>query len=118
MRKRYLIVTVLLLLLIAACSPKLDKAQMAEEGEEVYITNCSRCHQITGEGSVDYPTLAGNPVVMIDNPAPIVDIVMNGRGSMPPFQGVLTDREIAAVLTYIRNAWGNEASLVPPKQAR
>lgn len=118
MNKRYRFLVSLVILLAAACSPRLDKEQMVSEGEGVYTSNCARCHQITGEGSVDFPALAGNPVVTLHNPAPIVDVVMNGRGSMPSFRGALTDKQIAAVLTYIRNAWGNEADLVTPKQAR
>jgi cytochrome c oxidase subunit 2 len=114
---KYLVIFVLLLAL-AACSPPLEKDLMVEAGEDVYVNNCSRCHQITGEGSADFPALAGNPVVTLHNTAPIVDVVQNGRGSMPPFRGVLDADETAAVLTYIRNAWGNEAGLVTPKQAR
>ena len=118
MQKKVLLIIVIITLSLTACGPDLDKEKMIEEGEGVYVNNCSRCQQITGEGSVDFPALAGNPVVTLHNAAPIVDVVMNGRGSMPPFRGVLTELEAAAVLTYIRNAWGNEASLVSPKQTR
>jgi cytochrome c oxidase subunit II len=116
--KRVLLLLLLLALPLAACSAELDKAEMIEAGEGIYTSNCSRCHQVTGEGSVDFPALAGNPVVTLHNTSSIVDVVLNGRGSMPAFRGALTDEEVAAVLTYIRNAWGNEAELVPPKQAR
>ena len=118
MRKVWLILLLILVLPLAACSPEPDKAQLVEAGEDVYISNCSRCHQITGEGSGEFPPLAGNPVVTLHNASYIVDVVSNGRGSMPSFRGVLSEKEMAAVLTYIRNAWGNEADPVPPKQTR
>jgi cytochrome c6 len=114
----YFVIFSLILMALAACSPPLDKELMISDGEDLYINNCSRCHQITGEGTNEFPALAGNPVVTLHNPAPMIDVVKNGRGSMPSFHGVLNDQETAALLTYIRNAWGNEADLVTPKQAR
>jgi mono/diheme cytochrome c family protein len=117
-QKLTLFSVVLIVLSLAACSPALDKEQLATEGEDLYVNNCARCHQVTGEGTELFPALAGNPVVTLDQPAPMIDVVMNGRGSMPSFRGVLTDQQAAALLTYIRNAWGNEADLVTPKQTR
>lgn len=105
-------------LAITSCSPAPDKAQLVEEGENIFITNCAACHNETGEGFEEIPALAGNPFVTLENPAPVVDTVMNGRGSMPSFRGSLSDEEAAAVITYIRNAWGNSAPAVPPKQTR
>jgi mono/diheme cytochrome c family protein len=116
------IIAILILILasfaLAACQPEPDMGEMMEEGEQLYIVNCSRCHQLEGEGTADFPALAGNPVVTLHNSAPMIDVVLHGRGGMPAFRGVLEDEEVVAVLTYIRNSWGNSAPPVPEKQVR
>ena len=62
-----------------------------------------------------YPQLAGNDFVMGD-PDPVIDLVLRGRGGMPPFGGQLNDQQIAAVISYIRNTWDNEAPVVQPEE--
>jgi mono/diheme cytochrome c family protein len=92
---------------------------LISDGETIYIRNCSRCHQQDGQGySRIYPNLAGNPLVTLHNPVPIIEVVLNGQGSMPGFKNDLAPQEVAAVLSYIRNSWGNQAPVVYPKQAR
>jgi cytochrome c oxidase subunit II len=100
-------------LLVTACQPEPSEQELLEQGEEVYTVACSRCHQPDGMG-VDpvYPELAGNAFVTVREPFHVVDVVVNGRGGMPPFRDTLSRQEIAAVVSYIRNAWGNEASIV------
>jgi mono/diheme cytochrome c family protein len=88
-------------------------------GENVYLENCSRCHQLDGLGFPRiYPNLAENPLVTLHDPAPIIQTVLNGQGTMPGFKNSLSHEETAAVISYIRNAWGNEAPAVYPKQTR
>lgn len=106
--------TVALILFVAsACQAEPSGQELIEQGEEVYTVSCSRCHQPDGMG-VDpvYPELAGNAFVIVREPHPVVDVVVNGRGGMPPFRDTLSREEIAAVVSYIRNAWGNQASTV------
>ena len=77
-------------------------------GPRMYAENCAACHQGDGEGvEGTYPPLAGNPFVTGD-PAPVIDVVLHGRGGMPSFAS-LSDREIAAVITHERTAWDNDA---------
>ncbi len=90
-------------------------------GEKLYARHCADCHGERGEGAPGaYPALAGNRAVTLDVPANIVRIVRNGgflpatAGNprpygMPPFLHVLGDADVAAVATYIRGAWGNDA---------
>jgi mono/diheme cytochrome c family protein len=93
-------------------------------GQKLYEQHCSECHGKQGEGARGaYPALAGNRVVTMDTPANLVQIVLNGgyppatAGNprpygMPPFHQTLDESQIAAVLTYIRHAWGHAASPV------
>ncbi|MFO7663410.1 MAG: cytochrome c [Chloroflexota bacterium] len=106
-------------LVLAACSPEPTGQALIAEGEQVYIMNCSRCHQIDGRGFFPVnPNLAGNPIVTLFDPNPTIEVVMHGAGSMPAFHDRLAPDEMAAVISYIRNAWGNSASTVRPTQTR
>lgn len=92
---------------------------LISEGETIYLRNCSRCHQLDGLGFPRiYPNLAGNPLVTLHNPIPIIEVVLHGQGSMPGFKNSLSHQELAAVISYIRNAWGNKAPAVMPRQTR
>lgn len=86
-----------------------------ELGEAVFVKNCAACHGMTGEGMPGvFPALAGNEFIVGDAKA-VVRVPMNGRGGMPRFADTLSDEEIAAVLSYVRNAWGNEAEPITPE---
>src|SRR4051794_34289464 len=88
-------------------------------GETVYTEHCATCHQVDGEGYAQvYPNLAGNPIVQLPDPAPVVTIVLHGRASMPGFAEELSPAQIAEVVSYVRSAWNNGASGVTPTQAR
>ena len=93
-------------------------------GETVFTTNCSACHAANGQGAPSVaPPLAGNDVVTGD-PKKVITIVANGlnakivvkgqewNGTMPPWKSTLSNKQIAEVITYIRNSWGNKASPV------
>ncbi len=88
-------------------------ATLIEEGDGVFHSvGCSRCHGDDGEGGVG-PQLAGNEY--LSSRTAVVSQILQPdeeHGGMPAFDH-LSDREIAAVATYIRNAWGNEYGLVP-----
>jgi mono/diheme cytochrome c family protein len=86
-------------------------------GQRLYVEFCAECHQTDGTGWSDlYPRLAGNPIVTLHDPEPIIDTVTYGQGSMMGFHDKLTSQEIAAILSYIRNAWGNHAPAVSFRQ--
>ncbi|GAB4515336.1 MAG: hypothetical protein OHK0046_18650 [Anaerolineae bacterium] len=116
----------LLLLLLTACAGETfdtsfdhQPDELISNGETVYLRNCSRCHQLDGLGFPRiYPNLDGNPLVTLHDPVPVIDIVLNGQGSMPGFKNSLTPQDLASVISYVRNAWGNEAAVVYPKQTR
>ncbi len=86
------------------------------EGRQVYQTLCVACHQPDGRGQERVaPSLVGSDLAL--GPAGVpVRIVLNGKegtvGLMPPLGSVLSDEQIAAVLTYIRREWGHAATPV------
>ena len=83
--------------------------ELMTEGERVYLAACAACHMPNGEGLPGvFPALKGSPMALTDIPAHI-DIVLNGKTgtAMQAFDKQLTLSEIAAVVTYERNAWGN-----------
>ncbi len=83
--------------------------ELMTEGERVYLAACAACHMPNGEGLPGvFPALKGSPMALNDIPAHI-DIVLNGKTgtAMQAFDKQLTLSEIAAVVTYERNAWGN-----------
>lgn len=96
----------------------------ALSGAAIFATKCSACHQSSGQGTDTFPPLAGNPVVTAADPSTMLRVIVNGRsgplevngktfnGTMPTWNGQLTDADIAAVATYVRSAWGNNASPV------
>ena len=102
-------------------------AQIAR-GKQVYLTQCLACHQVDGLGVQGMnPPLAKTKQVLGDKPA-LIKIVLNGmqgvqigdqdyNGVMAPHPD-LTDQEIADVLTYTRNSFGNKASAVTAAQVK
>lgn len=84
-------------------------AELSERGQSVYNTSCASCHQADGSGNPPtFPALRGSDLVRGDIDG-VIDIVLNGkRGSMmPAFRDQLSEVDTAAVVTYVRNAWGN-----------
>lgn len=95
-----------------AVEPESD-AELFEQGAALYMEACAACHQPGGEGVTGaYPPLAGNAFVAAEDPAPVTAVIITGRAGMPTFHGILEPYEVASVVTYIRNAWGNQASAV------
>ena len=83
--------------------------ELKQRGEKVFVANCAACHQATGKGIPGtFPALDGSPIVNGPKEAQI-DRVLNGKGAMPAWKGVLSDTDIAAAITYTRNAWSNKA---------
>jgi mono/diheme cytochrome c family protein len=97
-------------------------------GAKLYEQHCAQCHGDQGQGVPGaYPPLAGNRAVTMASTANLVQIVLNGGYApatagnprpfgMPPFVLVLDDTELATLLTYLRSAWGHQASAVTPTE--
>jgi cytochrome c oxidase cbb3-type subunit 2 len=95
------------------------------DGEQLYITNCSACHQKTGEGLPGaFPPLKNSKIVTNEDPGTLIRIVLQGYdarqeyGVMPSFSERLSDEEIAAIATHERSSWGNKAGKVDPQQVK
>jgi len=122
MRKSYVGLALLLIgLILVACNSHTERPPKPEKvihsGQRLYVEFCAECHQTDGTGwSNLYPRLAGNPIVTLHDPEPIIDTVAYGQGSMMAFHDRLTSQEIAAILSYIRNSWGNQAPAVSFRQ--
>lgn len=105
----------------------LPEGEEVLDGKALFAANCSACHQITGMGVPKaFPPLNKSPYVLSDNVERIASIGLYGligeipvlgetyNGVMTPFGGVLNDKKLAAVLTYVRSAWDNKAGPVTP----
>ncbi len=100
--------------------------RLRELGQALYADHCVSCHGEQGRGVAGaYPALAGNRAVLMQNPANLLRVIQRGgfapatEGNprpygMPPFAGVLSDSEQAALASFVRNAWGNQAGDVQP----
>jgi mono/diheme cytochrome c family protein len=98
--------------------------KLLARGGDIYKTLCEDCHGSLGQGRPNaYPALAGNRGVTLASPINAIRSILYGGYvpvtasnprpyGMPPFAQILHDEEIALVLSYIRNAWGNRGSLV------
>lgn len=91
-------------------------ADLVARGEKVYQANCQACHQPSGLGAPPaFPSLADSKVVAA-NPE-LVQILLNGRNAMPSWKA-LSDVELAAVATHVKNAYGNKGGIVQPAEFR
>lgn len=101
----------------AAAAPAADqpKAQLVAAGEKVYTANCVACHQASGQGLPPaFPSLVTSAKVQ-GPPHDQIMQVLQGKNAMPAFS-YLSDADIAAAITYTRNAWGHDAGVVQPAQ--
>ena len=94
-------------------------------GEGIFQASCAVCHR---PGLAGFPQLPGNTLVQGRNPDTVLRVILSGSQSiglkntkmpysMPAF-APLNDDQIAAVTTYIRNAWGNRAPAVTAAQVK
>ncbi|MDE2430429.1 MAG: cytochrome c [Burkholderiales bacterium] len=103
---------------------KQTMAMIMSQGAVLYKTHCADCHGAQGDGVAKvYPPLKANRAVLSASLANPLRLILSGGFppatggnprpySMPPFGPVLSDAEVAVVLTYVRNAWGNQAGVV------
>jgi len=91
----------------AAPAAAVDKDDLMKAGAKVYAANCQVCHQANGTGlPPSFPSLVGSKVATGPIDAHITQ-VLKGKNAMPPFPQ-LSDADVAAVVTYERNAFGNK----------
>lgn len=96
------------------------KDDLMKRGEQVYNASCAACHQPTGTGIPGvFPGLV-NSKITTGPAAGHIDIVINGKAgtAMQAFGAQLNDADLAAVITYERNSWGNAASVVQPADVK
>ena len=103
---------------LAATDPRM------QVGEAIFVDTCSACHMRSGAGVEHmFPKLAGNVIATQDDPASLIRIIIGGgraaatetrptAPAMPSLGYRLNDAQIAAVVTYVRNSWGNAAAPV------
>jgi len=109
--------------------PVAENSLLLSLGKTVYDTRCASCHGSNGAGMPPaYPPLAGNQSIQMTSAVNPIRMVLNGgfppgtEGNpkpygMPPFAQVLSDDEVAAVVTYIRTTWGNQGTPISAQQA-
>ena len=108
---------------------RLVQPAVMETGRKVYEQQCATCHGSEGKGHPPaFPPLAGNQSITMSSPVNAIRMILNGGYApgtrknprphgMPPFSHILNDEQVAAVVTYIRVAWENTGTPVPPSQA-
>ncbi len=109
--------------------PTAESSLLVSLGKTVYEARCASCHGAQGEGKPPHwPPLAGNQSIGMESAVNPIRMVLNGgyppgtAGNprpygMPPFAGLLSDNEVAAVVTYIRTSWGNPGTAISAHQA-
>jgi cytochrome c oxidase subunit II len=87
--------------------------ELVARGEKVYNNNCAACHKADGAGAGPIKALVGSKIVLTDDKSQQIAIMLNGagNGAMPAWKQ-LSDTEIAAVITYTKNAWTNKTGQV------
>jgi mono/diheme cytochrome c family protein len=112
---------------LAPATPRPDARVMAA-GEAIYVDACSACHAVDGKAAPTYfPPLPGASVTQSADPTTVIRFILAGTQtvatdarptalSMPGYAWKLDDAQVAAVATYVRNAWGNQAPAVSASQ--
>ena len=97
------------------------KTELIERGQGVYLKNCVACHQVNGQGLPPvFPSLDGSEIVT-GNKNRNIEILMEGvqGAAMQSFANQLSEVDIASVITYTRESWGNattgDGEIVVPK---
>jgi cytochrome c oxidase subunit 2 len=94
---------------------KWELADLMDRGAKVYAANCVACHQANGQGVKGaFPALDGSALVKGDKEAQIA-LMLSGKNAMPSWKG-LSDVELAAAATYVRNSWSNKFGEVQPAE--
>ena len=86
-----------------------EELEILEGGKSLYRGRCAGCHQLMGTGSttIGAPALKGSAIAR-GSADILITTVLFGRNSMPAFRMSLDDAGLAMILSYVRNAWGND----------
>jgi len=79
-----------------------------KSGEELFVNVCQGCHMPDGKGATGagvYPSLAGNS--HLETSGYPIAVVINGQRGMPPFEAMMSDDQVVAVVNYVRTHFGN-----------
>jgi mono/diheme cytochrome c family protein len=137
MKPLALVTTATLVILVSAFNlPSMSQKQRTnlglkstfEDGQEIYLTRCTSCHQMNGEGVPGvFPPLQNSEIVGGDK-GRLIRVILNGlsgeltvsgmtyNGMMPPWGAFLDDQQVADVLTYVRSSFGNSAEAITPQE--
>jgi mono/diheme cytochrome c family protein len=114
---------------LSSTLPRSEGSLLISLGKTVYDARCAACHGALGEGKPPHwPPLAGNQSIQMESAVNAIRMVLNGGYppateedprpyGMPPFAGLLSDDEVAAVVSYIRTTWGNRGTPVSARDA-
>lgn len=103
---------------------KLTAAKDLTAGQHLYLDNCGACHLVTGKGAPDvFPRIDGASIVNAENPTGLIYTILGGAQTpstdrapsilpMPGFAGRLSDGDVAALATFVRQGWSNSAPAV------
>ncbi len=109
---------------------QLRKRDLSAVGAKEFIQRCEACHVDDGKGQAEFlPPIAGNQALLDKDPSSAINVVLNGSMRlvvdgmpdgyrMPPFRALMNDQQVANVVTFIRNSWGNKAPPVTAKEVK
>ena len=90
---------------------------LVAQGEVIFNNVCIACHQPDGKGIQGiYLPLAGNPLVTLEDPTYLITVILNGRGGMPRFDTTYSDEQVAAIASFVRQSWENDAAPVTAEE--
>ena len=113
-----------------ATTRHLSSGHLPNRGARIYIDSCAACHRYNGQGAgLTIPNLAGISAVLHNSPDTILSVILGGarlpstagepsRTAMPAYYWRYSDKNIAELATFIRNAWGNHAPAVSEDQVK
>jgi cytochrome c6 len=111
---------IMVLGLLIICCISFSTARGADkifaEGKKLFEDTCADCHRVNGQGlPAQFPALDKNAFVLGD-PGKVIDTVLQGRkgksGQMPSWKETFNDQQMAAIISYVRQAWSNKGSEV------
>jgi mono/diheme cytochrome c family protein len=106
---------ILIMVTAMGCDHKVD--QTFQKGQDIFKSYCVACHGLHGNGVLYKKSALNNDIFVVGNPNNVIAVILYGRegaGTMPGWRMTLNDEEVAAVATYIRQAWANRAAPVTP----
>jgi cytochrome c oxidase subunit II len=103
----------------ASSDKEFTRDELMAKGEQTYNSVCAACHQATGQGIQGmFPALDGSAIVN-GSVGDHINMVLKGKNLMPAFAEQLNDADMASVITFERNSWGNKTGdIVQPKDIK